>query len=335
MTGGLGFWRFSAATQTHTFRAGARVLCLLAGAVGMGACAPQVGVQGMVYNIEGEPLPGVSVRVEQLGAFSVSNGNGLFGKRPNTLSLAPGTWELAYFKTGFTTVRQRITTDNLRTLEAPAVELWPLPSAKGVYALEGLTYRPFTRLTPERYLRENNTPVSGVKLLPELKLATAPAMIISHRMANYDWQLSRMEQVAVLREGFEAPAPGEAPKEGAEGRTETIWAASVRLPIQASAIDEPEQQLWRISPSVELGPGIYAVHWGALDGDPGTEPSAYLLQVIDPNAPPEPVAAEAAESGSAGEAVPDQALEVPDEALEVTEEAPESEVPAADKPRTQ
>jgi hypothetical protein len=325
MSGGLVFWYASPARLALPCGASFWVWALV---VMLAGCSPKVGVQGLVYNIEGEPLPGVSVRVEQLGAFGVSNGNGIFGKRPNTLALPPGTWELAYFKTGFTTVRQSITTGEGRTFEVPPVQLWPLPSAKGVYALEGLRYDTFTRVSPERYLRENNTPVFGIKLAPDLKLAVAPSMIISHRMATYDWQLTRLEEVTVLREGFEAPAPGEEPKEGAESRTEMVWAASVRLPIQVAAIDEPEQQLWRISPSVELGPGRYAVHWGALDGDPGTEPSAYLLQIIDPNAPPEPVEAEEAESSPVEE-------EEPQEEIEVTEEAPEAELPAADTPGTE
>lgn len=325
MNRGLGIRFVSPASQAPRLSVGIWV-CIFV--VCLAGCSPKVGVQGIVYNIEGEPLPGVSVRVEQLGAFGVSNGNGIFGKRPNTLSLPPGTWELAYFKTGFTTVRQNITTDEGRTLEAPPVQLWPLPSAKGVYVLEGLRYDAFTRASPERYLRENNTPVFGIKLPPELKLPVAPSLIISHRMATYDWQLSRLEEVTVLREGFEAPAPGEAPKEGAESRTETVWAASVRLPIQVTAIDEPEQQLWRISPSVELGPGRYAVHWGAMDGDPGTESSAYLLQIVDPNAPPEPAEAAEAESSPVED-------EEPEEEMEVTEEALEAEVPAADSATTE
>ena len=305
-------------------------VALMALALSTAGCAPQVGVQGQVYNIEGEPLPGVSVRVEQLGAFSVSNGSGFFGKRPNTLSLPPGTWELAYFKTGFTTVRQSIITGDIRTLEVPPVQLWPLPSAKGVYSLDRLTYRPFTRLTPERHLRDNNTPVFGVKLTPELKLPAAPSMIISHRMANYDWQLSRMEEVRVLREGFEPYPPGETPKEeDLEARMETIWATSVRLPIQTLPVDEPEQQLWRIVPSVELGPGIYAVHWGALDGDPGTEPSAYLLEIVDPNAPPEPVDAELSETDTGEKG------EEPEEEMDDTEEAPEAELSTADSATTE
>lgn len=291
-------------------------------------CSPTVGIQGAVYNIMGEPLPGVSVRVEEIGVFGVSNGNGIFGKRPNTLSVPPGAWELAYFKTGFTTVRQPITTGAARTVEAPSVQLWPLPSAKGIYALEGLRYDAFTRVTPERFQLENNKPVFGVKIDPELKRNSAPPMIISHRMATYDWQLSRLEPVTVMREGFEAIPKDEKAAEGGDSRTETVWAPSVRLPIQVAAIDEPEQQLWRISPAVALGPGRYAVHWGALEGDPGTEPSAYLIQIIDPNAPPETVAPEEAEAAPTKE-------EAPEEEIEVTEEALETELPEADSPAPQ
>lgn len=328
MTGGFVAGRFLAASEIH--KPGWLGVGIMMVVTCLAGCSPQVGIQGLVSNIAGEPLPGVSVRVEATGAFSVSNGNGMFGKRPNTLSVAPGTWEIAYFKTGFTSVHKSITTGDGRLLELPPVQLWPLPPAKGVYVLEGLTYEPFTRVTPERYIRENNTPVFGVKLTPELKLPAAPAMIISHRMANYDWQLSRLEQITVLREGFEPAPKGETPKEGAESRTETIWAASVRLPMETAALDEPEQQLWHITPNVELGPGIYAIHWGALDGDPGTEASAYLLQVIDPNAPPEPVEAEAPEA----EAKPEK-KEAPEETVDLPNEAPEYDVSPAEEPRPQ
>lgn len=329
MTGGLGFRCSKGGAQACAVGLSAWAAALMTLALSTAGCTPQVGVQGVVYNIEGEPLPGVSVRVEQIGAFSVSNGSGIFGKRPNTLSLPPGTWELAYYKTGFTTARQTVATGDVRTLEVPPVQLWPLPSAKGVYSLDRLTYRPLTRLTPERHLRENNTPVFGVKLAPELKLPAAPAMIISHRMANYDWQLSRLEQVSVLREGFEALPPGDTLKEEELAtRMETIWAPSVRLPIQTLPVDEPEQQLWRIVPAVDLGPGIYAVHWGALDGDPGTEPSAYLLEIIDPNAPPEPVEAEAGETDT-------EEGEEAEEEMDDTEEVPEAEVPSADSATTE
>lgn len=326
MTGGL-ILRKTGVSARHGARVLRGALLLALSAALLSGCGPEVSVQGLVYNLQNEPLPGVSVRVETLGAFSVSNGNGVFGRRPNTLGVPPGEWELTYFKTGFTTARQTIQTGEGRLLEVQPVQLWPLPSGKGVYALNGLRYESFTRANPERHVRPNNTPVYGTKIEPELALSAAPELIISHRMATYDWQLSRLEPLKVLREGVEAastPEPDTDKKKSDktasdDSRTEEIWAAAVRLPIQAVPIDEPEQELWRITPSVELGPGLYAIHWGAFDGDMTTEPVAYLLRIIDPNAPVEPEPTEDGAKKDEEEEDTDPAL---DEEMLVDEEAP-------------
>lgn len=255
-------------------------------------CQPRVSLHGLVTNIEGEPLPGVAVKVEVLQAFGTSNGNGVFGIRPNTLSVPPGTWELSYIKSGYTTEFQTVTTAKGRSLEVPTVSLWPLPAAKGVYVLEGLNYRPFTRATPDRYLLDDNSPVYGIKQEPELMLDGPPELIISHKMANYDWQLSRLETMDVLRQGVTASGAESA----SENVRDTIWAAAIRLPIQAVPVDQPEQLLWRIKASAPLGPGFYAVHWGALDGDVTTEESVYLFGIASPEAELEEDAAEETET---------------------------------------
>jgi len=263
----------------------------LSALVGAG-CDPRVSLQGLVTNIDGEPLPGVSVKVEAAQAFGVTNGNGIFGTRPNTVSVPPGSWELVYIKSGFTTAQVALEAGSPGLLEVPTVTLWPLPAAKGVYILDGDHYKPLTRVTPERYRNAGNQPIFGTKLAPELILDAAPAFFISHKMANYDWHLSRLETVDVLRPGVD-PATvtgGETP----EGVTESIWAESVQLPIDPLPVDLPERLLWRIAPAASLGPGVYAVHWGALEGDTTTEESAYLIRIHDPAADGE---AEEAEDG--------------------------------------
>lgn len=272
------------------------LLCLL----GVG-CQPRVGLQGLVTNLDGEPLPGVAVKVEALQAFSISNGNGIFGTRPNTLGVPPGTWELSYIKSGYTTEFHTITTGKGRLLEVPPVSLWPLPAAKGVYVLEGLNYRPFTRATPDRYLRDDNSPVYGIKQEPELLLEAPPELIISHKMASYDWQLSRLEATEVLRQGVTASGADAAP----ESVGDNVWAAAIRLPIQALPVDQPEQLLWRINVSAPLGPGFYAIHWGGLDGDTTTEESVYLFGIADPEA--------TAPEETAGDADSPQNAETPQE----------------------
>lgn len=272
--------------QTPALRAW-RTLCVAALSLLVAAgCDPKVSLQGLVTNLEGEPLPGVSVKIEAAQAFGVTNGNGIFGKRPNTVSVPPGTWELVYIKSGFTSAQQPLEARNPGLLEVPPVALWPLPAAKGVYILDGDHYNPLTRVTPERHRTPENAPLFGTKLSPELDLDEAPAYFISHKMANYDWHLSRLEKVEVLRPGVEPDAL--TGTDQPEGLTETIWAESVRLPIDALPVDLPERLLWRIAPAAPMGPGVYALHWGALDGDTTTEESAYLISIQDPSVESEP-----------------------------------------------
>jgi hypothetical protein len=247
-------------------------------------CDPKVSVTGLVTNIDGEPLPGVSVKVEDTQAFGVSNGNGIFGKRPNPISVPTGRWELTYIKSGFTSAKQMVDAPERGNFEAPPVALWPLPAAKGVYVLETINYLPFTRVTPERYRGLDGAPVFGVKQVPELMLDAAPPYFISHKMANYDWALTRLEQKPVLRPGVEVNA---STTEVDPALTETVWTASVRLPIDALPVDLPEQLLWQIRPAGAMPPGYYALHWGAFEGDATTEESVYLVGIRDPAAPVE------------------------------------------------
>lgn len=274
-------------------------LLLFAGALVIAGCDPRVAVTGEVRNVDGEPLPGVSVKAEAAQAFGVTNGNGVFGRRPNLLAVPPGPWELVYIKSGFTTAYQEIETGDARTVEAPPVTLWPLPAARGVYLLEGIHYTSLTRATPERYRALNGGAAYGLneKIRPEVELAESPAFFVSHKMATYDWQLSRLETVRVFRPGVEAPPSGE---EVDESLTESIWAAAVRLPVETIPVDLPERLLWQIRPAVPMQPGVYAIHWGALDGDSTTEESVYLIGIQAPEAEAEPEAgAETEEEGGA------------------------------------
>ncbi len=243
-------------------------------AVALGGCSPQVALTGLVTDEAGAPLPGVSVKVTGTEFFAISNGNGLFGLRPGRLTVPPGSWDLYYMKTGFTSATQAIVTGEGRSLEVPPVVLWPLPGARGIFDYESHRYVEWTRVEPERFLREDKSVVFGTLLDPAFRVPEALHRIVGFRVSPYDWRMSRLEQVQAFREGPDG--------EVTSGGTESIWVESVRVPVQALPIDEPEQLLWEIRPSRPLGPGVYAIHWGAFEGDPTTDASAYLVEVYDP-----------------------------------------------------
>lgn len=249
------------------------LLCLGLGFLVAG-CAPQVALTGLVTDGAGAPLPGVSVKVTGTEFFAISNGNGLFGLRPGRLTVPPGSWDLYYMKTGFTSATQRVTTGDGRSLEVPPIVLWPLPNARGIFDYASHRYADWTRVEPERFVREDKSVVFGTLQDPAFRVPGELGRIVGFRVSPYDWRMSRLEAVEAYREGPDG--------EIASGGTETIWAESVRVPVQAVPIDEPEQLLWEIRPSRSLGPGVYAIHWGAFEGDPTTDASAYLVEVYDP-----------------------------------------------------
>jgi hypothetical protein len=231
-------------------------------------CSPQVALTGVVTDTRGGRLPGVSVTVDGAEAFAVTNGTGMYGELPRRLTVPPGVWRLRFFKTGFTTAEMVVETGDVRDFEVPAVQLWPVPNTRGIFAFSGNQFQDWTRVEPTRFLREDRVAVYGTQLDPELILDEAPATIVGHKVPPYDWRLSRLEPVAVLREGATAGSGEEA--------THTIWAESVRISVQAVPIDEPERLLWELRPGRALGPGVYAVHWGAFEGDPTPDPSGDL-----------------------------------------------------------
>lgn len=259
---------------------GVRREAILAAVLGVmvSGCDPQVALHGLVTDINGEPLPGVAVKVSGTEAFAISNGTGIYGTLPNRLTVPPGQWQLRFIKTGFTTAELDVTTGDGRDYEVPAVALWPLPAARGIYTFSDNRYAPWTRVEPERFLRADRSPLFGTQLSPELSVDLPIGRIIGHKLPPYDWRMSRLEEQPVLRDGVDASRVSE------DEANRLIWAESVRIGVQAVPLDEPERMLWEIRPARELGPGIYAVHWGALEGDPATEASAYLIEVVDPDA---------------------------------------------------
>ena len=237
------------------------------------------------------------MKVKGTERFAITDGNGSFGRRPGSIKLAPGPWDIEYIKTGFTTAEQSITAGEAGSQEIDTVVMWPLPSARGVYDRSTHRYRTWTRVEPVRYIKDDRTPVFGTRLLAEFWVDEFEGPIIGYKVPPYDWRMSRLELVSVLRDGA-VPGSG-------EGAMEEVWAEAARIPVHAVAIDEPERLLWEIRPVGALGPGVYAVHWGAFEGDPTTAVFAYLFEVGDPTGrrtPPEVEAPDA--EGAISEAVP-------------------------------
>ena len=248
-------------------------------------------------------LPGVAVSLGHTDRQAITGVTGHY-----QLRCPPGRLELDFAKTGYTPAHLRLDAQKARTTDAAPVRLWPLPPGKGVYLFEedpaapgiGERYRESTRTEPKPYeVKEAEgtlppgTPVHATKIRPELETFHTQPLLIAHKLPPYDARLCRLEAVEATPTHTQAG-----------GYTETVWAPVTTLALLAIPIDEPQRLLLELRPMAPLEPGIYAVHWGAFDGHPTTDPRGFLFQVVDPNAPPE-AEPEAEEDTEEGETAPD------------------------------
>ena len=263
--------------SVRAWRVCASIVLLLAA-----GCDRTLTVRGAVVDVKGAALPGVAVTVDGTEIQTTTDGVGKY-----VLRCAAGPVELDFIKTGYTRGRLSVPATGSRTLEVTEVMLWPVPPHQGVYLFADYRYNEASRTEAKRYLEKDRGPVFATKQVPELETEDPNPLLISIRLPAYDVSLYRLEEIeaalpSLSRLGVTAPTDEE--KEG-YSYAERVWAPSGAIAVIAVPIDEPEGQLLELRLGRPLSPGVYAIHWGALDGHTTTDPRIFLFRVAEP--PPE------------------------------------------------
>lgn len=264
-------------------------------------------VRGKVTDIQGEAVPGVVVSVLEPFKQCLTTGLGQYD-----LVVDSGRIELHFMKTGYTSGTLVIADAEPGTVAARPVSLWRLPQMTGVFLFEDYTYRRGAPLKPKAYVGEDGRVVYGVgKLTGVVETRAAKPLLLCHKMPWYDAKLCLLGTI-------KAAAP-ESPSV-----KEEVWVSEKTLPLAMAPLDEPDRLLWEVRLMEQLAPGIYAIHWGALEGYTSTDPRIFAFAVaqasgessLPPGAGEEPLAApeedEAAAEPEDGETIVDD--EAPDEA---------------------
>lgn len=239
----------------------ALVVCLAAGA----GCTRGV-IEGMVVDVQGQALPGVAVGVADGGKQVLTDGCGRY-----KLPYAPGGLQVVFFKAGYTPGRLDVEVAEARRVEATTVVLWRLPLSKGVYLFENHRYHQLGAAEPKRYRLGDHSLVYGAQKMPEVETLNTTPLVLAYKMPHYDVALCRMQQVeAALPESVD------------DSYTVAVWVRADPLPVVLDPIDEPDATLIELALSRPLEPGVYGVHWGALDGHTTTDPRVFLFRVTEP-----------------------------------------------------
>jgi hypothetical protein len=240
----------------------------------MAGCRPNV-IEGAVVDVKGDALPCVAVTVTHEraqgfrardGAQSLTNALGRY-----RVPFQPGSVELEFIKTGYTPGRLLLTVPASREVPATTVILWQLPAGKGVYLFENFRYEALSAVEPRPYRAGQHEVVHGAPRNPELGTENANPMILCYKMPDYDIALCKLQLAEVALPGMENVT-----------FTEKVWIRAEPLPVTLERIDEPEGSLFELRLSRPLEPGVYGIHWGALDGYTTTDPRVFLFRVAEP-----------------------------------------------------
>jgi hypothetical protein len=239
---------------------------------GLSGC-PGDTVTGKVLDIAGEALPGVYVQVEGARHQTLTNSLGEYA-----VAYRPGPVVLRFHKSGYTPGRLEIAQARGGATGAGPVRLWRLPPDSGVFLYENHRYRPTRPIECEEFLTQESGLVFGTTKYGDDAMVgvTTPErapMILCHNTPGDRVRLSRIEPREVVLQELE------------QGGSVTVWLPAQAIPASLFPIDEPDNVLMQVQLFNELDPGSYALHWGALDGDPELDPRMFVFTVGDPVAP--------------------------------------------------
>lgn len=230
-------------------------------ALAMAGCTPGK-INGIVRNIEGDALPGVSVQIPGTDASALSNTRGEYA-----LAVDPGQYELQFAKTGYTVSTVTVQKNEEGDTPAPDVRLWNLPPQKSVYLYNDTQYAETTRVTPQRYYMVDGTIDYGTRRDPEVQSPTGHPQLLFFRTPRYDARLTRLqEDTAQLSSD--------------SSQTFSVWTAAGTAGVDLDLVEPADPTLMKLNLQEPLQPGYYAIHWGALDGYDTIDPRIYMFEVL-------------------------------------------------------
>lgn len=261
----------------------AAVAAAVLAAVWLSGCGSGVLVRGTVRDVAGEALPGVAVAVDGREAAQITDLHGRYAVRARR-----GRAALTFMKTGYAAGRLELETPGGGRVDAPEARLWPLPESEGVFLFSNYRYTELEHPRPLAYMTADRGIVHGTPVMPAgggvapFGGGTAGAegpMLMACKLPGYDARLARLQRVAAKQtQGVRPGAAGPVLREVEE----QVWVADTPVAATMQPLDGDDHALVRIEPAEPLAPGVYAVHWGVLDGLSGIEQRAFLFRVFDP-----------------------------------------------------
>jgi len=205
-------------------------------------------IQGVVHNRDGEALPGVSVKVVGTEFSAVTDARGKYLLRHDV-----GMFQVAYAKSGYTTLVADLYYSESSLNQQEPVKLWSVPPKEGVFHFTGTRYEAIAQRTFRKYFLSDGTIEPALRELPDRTLAGGKPLLLCFKMPRRNAKLARLQEV-------EAHLPTD------PSQTFGVWIAGGSSPVSLVPLVTSDRSLLQVRLLESLQPGVYALHWGALEG---------------------------------------------------------------------
>jgi len=243
-------------------------------------------IDGRVTDRRGEALPGVTVTVAGTTAQDLSDGLGRY-----RIATPAGAFTLVFSKSGYTSAQLKIEARHRGA--APDAKLWVLPMNAGVYDATPAAYRETTWALPKQHYLKDGSAAFGIELPAEVTESTNEPFLLTHRTPRYNAQLSRL-------------VAEEARLAGIEAKSIEVWVEAGTMAVGLEPLDPTDSLLQHVQIGRALEPGIYGIHWGAMEGYTTLDNRVFLFRVPEPpeseNTDDAAADGKEAEAAAAGEA---------------------------------
>lgn len=233
----------------------------------------QPAIQGVVQDMHGEALPGVSVRVAGSDQSALTDARGKY-----LIKHELGMFQLVYAKSGYTTAQTDMYYSEPALNQQPPVKLWSVPPKEGVFHFTGTRYEAIDQRSFRKYFLSDGTIEPALREMPNRTIAGEKPLLLCFKTPRRNAKLARLQEV-------EAHLPTD------PNQTFGVWITGGSVPVDLIPIVTSDPSLLQVRLTEPLQPGMYALHWGALEGYSSlderififivtAEPEADLMEIV-------------------------------------------------------
>lgn len=230
------------------------------------SCEGGYTIQGNVFAINGEPLPGVCVSSPEIFKYVITNTKGNF-----VFCISKPINKLEFMKSDYLPYTVSLSFTDRKNITLQSIILTPKPSTPGVYFLnkEKNNYIPLIKGKIEKTEIEKQNSIPSVKLNEITTIKKTSPSIYIFRLPQYDVTLYQMKEYIPnnkygdkSKDKTDKPSVRESLKEEKEKK---IWVPDKPILTHAEFLSEIDTSLFVLRPIDELKSGIYCVNWRAFE----------------------------------------------------------------------